>query len=82
MRYNFLALCWRPKFLALILVMATGEVSAETPEEATNRIKRMEQIADFALVPPTLNTSPLPEYAYDKLDCSVVCQFTMPSPLE
>ena len=28
----------------------------------------MEKIADLALVPPKLNTSPLPEYDYDKLD--------------
>jgi hypothetical protein len=28
----------------------------------------MERIADFALVPPKLNTSPLPQYDYDKLD--------------
>jgi len=28
----------------------------------------MEKVADHALVPPTLNTSPLPDYDYDKLD--------------
>ncbi|WP_232107185.1 sialidase family protein [Gimesia alba] len=28
----------------------------------------MEQIADLALIPPILNTSPLPEYDYDRLD--------------
>jgi hypothetical protein len=28
----------------------------------------MRRIADFALIPPTLNTSPLPQYDYDKLD--------------
>ncbi|QDT18094.1 sialidase family protein [Alienimonas californiensis] len=28
----------------------------------------MEKVADLALVPPTLNTSPLPEYDYDRLD--------------
>ncbi len=28
----------------------------------------MENIADLALIPPTVNTSPLPDYAYDKLD--------------
>ncbi len=28
----------------------------------------MEKIADLALVPPKLNTSPLPEYDYDRLD--------------
>lgn len=40
----------------------------ETAEEAANRIQRMQQIADHALVPPKLNTSPLPEYGYDRLD--------------
>ena len=28
----------------------------------------MRKIADLALIPPTLNTSPLPEYDYDQLD--------------
>lgn len=40
----------------------------ETPEEAAARISRMEKIADHALVPPVVNTSPLPEYDYDQLD--------------
>ncbi|MDF1754906.1 MAG: exo-alpha-sialidase [Verrucomicrobiales bacterium] len=40
----------------------------ETPEEAEIRIAKMEKIADHALVPPTVNTSPLPKYGYDKLD--------------
>ena len=28
----------------------------------------MRRVADFALIPPKLNTSPLPQYDYDKLD--------------
>ena len=32
------------------------------------RIDKMEKIADLALVPPKLNTSPLPQYDYDQLD--------------
>ncbi len=40
----------------------------ETPEEAAARIAKMEKVADYALVPPRINTSPLPEYGYDKLD--------------
>lgn len=40
----------------------------ETPAEATARITKMEKIADQALVPPEINTSPRPEYGYDKLD--------------
>ncbi|NNE92454.1 MAG: exo-alpha-sialidase [Verrucomicrobiales bacterium] len=40
----------------------------ETPEEAAARIAKMEKVADHALVPPVINTSPLPEYGYDRLD--------------
>ena len=40
----------------------------ETAEEAAARIAEMEKVADHALVPPVLNTSPLPEYDYEKLD--------------
>lgn len=40
----------------------------ESSEETAARIQQMEKIADFAMVPPKLNTSPLPEYDYDKLD--------------
>ncbi|MDF1825625.1 MAG: DUF1080 domain-containing protein [Verrucomicrobiales bacterium] len=42
--------------------------AVETPEEAKARIARMERIAGHALLPPSVNTSPLPEYGYDKLD--------------
>lgn len=41
---------------------------SETPEEAAARIAKMEKIAGHALVPPVVNTSPLPEYGYDRLD--------------
>ncbi|GAA5510299.1 family 16 glycoside hydrolase [Novipirellula caenicola] len=40
----------------------------ETPEQAAERIEKMEKIAEHALETPVLNTSPLPEYDYDKLD--------------
>lgn len=43
-------------------------VPAETPQQAAARIRKMEEIAKHALVAPTLNTSPLPQYGYDKLD--------------
>lgn len=39
-----------------------------SPEEDAERIERMEKIADHALETPHLNTSPLPEYGYDRLD--------------
>ncbi len=51
-------------------VIATGKPKpmGETPEEAAIRIPAMEMVAELALVPPVLNTSPLPEYGYDQLD--------------
>ena len=33
-----------------------------------DKVKALELMADLALVPPTMNTSPLPEYGYDRLD--------------
>lgn len=57
-----------------LLVMGKGtkialvEPKGETPDEADARIKRLEKIADLALVPPVLNTKPLPNYDYDQLD--------------
>lgn len=41
---------------------------AQDDTAEAERIAAMEKIADFALIPPKLNTSPLPEYDYDKLD--------------
>ena len=41
---------------------------SETLDEAKARIARFEKIAEHALEPPVLNTSPLPEYNYDRLD--------------
>ncbi|MEZ6128588.1 MAG: family 16 glycoside hydrolase [Planctomycetaceae bacterium] len=40
----------------------------ETPQEAASRIVRMESVTEFAMVPPTLNMSPLPDHDYEKLD--------------
>lgn len=51
--------------LALVPSFAQSE---ELAEEAAARIAKMEKVADHALVPPVVNTSPLPEYDYDKLD--------------
>jgi hypothetical protein len=43
--------------------------AAMTPAEVRAfEIEVMEKIADLALIPPELNTSPLPEYDYDRLD--------------
>ena len=50
------------------LLFGGGLFAAEPQTKSVNQIERMEKIADLALVPPVLNTSPLPEYGYDKLD--------------
>lgn len=43
--------------------------AAMTPAEVrAYEIDVMRRVADFALIPPQLNTSPLPEYDYDRLD--------------
>jgi hypothetical protein len=40
-----------------------------TPAEArVYELDGMRRVADFALIPPRLNTSPLPDYDYDRLD--------------
>jgi len=57
--------------IALLLqaTMSLTSLAAPTPEQPrVADIAAMEKIADSALVPPTLNTSPLPEYDYDRLD--------------
>ena len=48
----------------------SGErLAAMTADEARAfEIEVMEKVADLALVPPTVNTAPLPAYAADKLD--------------
>jgi hypothetical protein len=51
-----------------VQVVQTVGPKQETVEEAAARIAEMEKVADHALVPPVLNTSPLPEYDYEKLD--------------
>ena len=51
---------------ALVLAWVVGSVMAAEPEE--KGVKEWEKVADLALVTPKLNTEPLPEYDYDKLD--------------
>jgi hypothetical protein len=54
--------------VAIVAFLPVGSLGyAQSPDDA-KRITRMEAIADFALEQPTLNTSPLPEYGYDRLD--------------
>ena len=52
------------------LPVASETILAQEPSRRPSNptVAEMERIADAALVPPKLNTSPLPEYDYDKLD--------------
>lgn len=54
--------------LAASFVGAGNIATGQDDKAVSKRIAEMEKIADLALVPPQLNTSPLPEYDYDKLD--------------
>ncbi|MCB1225274.1 MAG: exo-alpha-sialidase, partial [Verrucomicrobiales bacterium] len=62
-------------YLQVILLLATlslpllpAYADEETAEQAAARIAQMEKIADLALVPPVMNSHPLPEHAYENLD--------------
>lgn len=62
----------------LHLLLLASTAFAQAPEERFRtlpaegvrafEIEVMEKIADLALIPPKLNTAPLPDYDYDKLD--------------
>lgn len=66
MKCHLTVLC----LIAWNCLVGASASQAEEPEKAAGQktIAEMEQIADLALIPPTLNTSPLPEYDYDRLD--------------
>jgi hypothetical protein len=64
-RRNTLHFCQLGLVVAMLLMAFALEMVAE---EVPAEVSRMEKIADYALVPPKLNTSPLPEYGYDRLD--------------
>ncbi|MES2788245.1 MAG: sialidase family protein [Planctomycetota bacterium] len=49
-------------------LIAAAKPTSPSPAETDAKIKRMEQLAELALIPPKLNTSPVPEYGYDRLD--------------
>lgn len=49
-------------WLRSVVASLNGKDYAETSRDV------MRRLADLALVPPTLNTSPLPDYDYDRLD--------------
>lgn len=69
-RWKELWLCFSLAFSSAGLCHAqeAKPKAVETPEAAAARIAKHEKIADLALEPPTPNTSPLPEYGYDRLD--------------
>lgn len=44
------------------------EDEVKTKIKTLDGVEAMEAMADLALIPPQMNTSPLPEYGYDRLD--------------
>lgn len=55
-----------PAVLVTLSVVVT--LPAQEPAARPKPVAAMEKLADLALVPPKLNTSPLPDYDYDRLD--------------
>lgn len=51
-----------------LMAISFASLSGQVQTADRERIAAMERIADLALIPPALNTSPLPEYDYDRLD--------------
>ena len=49
-----------------LLIMTCAALRGQEKAAQIERIAAMERIVDLALIPPTLNTSPLPEYDYDR----------------
>lgn len=58
---------WLP---ALLIAASAGAWQLDLTEDQTRafEISVMERIADLALIPPRLDTNPLPRYDYDQLD--------------
>ncbi len=55
--------------MAAFPALLAGQQLDLTPEQTRAfEISVMEKIADLALIPPVLNTSPVPKYDYDQLD--------------
>ena len=70
---------YEPVLIALMLAVGSPAAIAQDAPEArfaamspaeVREYERdtLRRVADLALVPPTLNTDPLPQYDYDKLD--------------
>ena len=70
--------CLPAALFALLLVGCHALLAEEVPETRFAAMSPAEvrayerdtlrRVADLALIPPVLNTSPLPQYDYDKLD--------------
>lgn len=68
----------RLPLLSALLLLAGSALAAQdpvsrlptlSPEDARAfELKVLQQVADLSLLPPRLNTSPLPQYDYDQLD--------------
>ncbi|MDX1983134.1 MAG: sialidase family protein [Bryobacteraceae bacterium] len=55
--------------MMIFAILLALHAFAQSPEQVRAiEISVMERIADLALIPPTLNTSPLPRYDYSQLD--------------
>ncbi|MCC9607357.1 glycoside hydrolase [Blastopirellula sp. JC732] len=68
MRFRHLLLCALIPFSSFALAQEKDFANLTPAETRAFEIEVMEKIADLALIPPTLNTKPLPEYGLDKLD--------------
>ncbi|MBK9168696.1 MAG: exo-alpha-sialidase [Bryobacterales bacterium] len=55
-------------FLLFSIHMAAQPAAPEDLHTRAFEVSLMERIADLALLPPVLNTAPLPQYDYDQLD--------------
>lgn len=55
---------------ALLASLFSASAAEPNPETSLTKMSPAEvrRVADFALIPPVLNTSPVPQYDYDKLD--------------
>lgn len=63
-------------FLAFLMFPVLGLRAAQPEEGRTFELQVLRQVADLALVPPKLNTSPLPEFDYDQLDYGMTIGIT------
>lgn len=65
---QLLALPTVVSFICCMFADATRATAQDASAAAPDQIAAMEKVADLALIPPQLNTSPLTAYDYDRLD--------------